>query len=84
VREKALELGVKLRGQRFIVRNDERRFVHIPDHVGHCVCLAGASNAEEGLMGRARQHALRQLRDRLRLITGGLEWGREFKHEQSS
>jgi hypothetical protein len=30
VRKKTFELGVKLRGERFVVRNDERGLVHVP------------------------------------------------------
>ena len=72
VREKALELGVKLRGERLVVRNDQRGLVHVLDDVGHGEGLARAGHAEQRLVLRAGQNALGQLRNRLRLVAGGL------------
>ena len=54
------------------------------DDVGDRERLARAGDAEQHLMLRAGQHALGQLRNRLRLISGGLVGGDEFEHQQPS
>ena len=80
VREEAFELRVKLRRERLVVRDDQRGLVHVPDDVGDRERLARTRDAEQHLMLRAGQHALRQLRNRLRLVAGGRVVGNEFKH----
>ncbi len=80
VREKTFELGVKLRGERLVVRDDERGFVDVADDVGDGERLARTGDAEQRLVSGAGQHAVRQLRDRLRLVTGGFVGRDEFKH----
>ena len=84
VGEKTFELGVKLRGQRLVVRNDQRGFVHVFDDVGDGEGLAGTGHAEERLVFRAGQNAVGQLRNRLRLVPGGFEGRDEFEHADES
>ena len=50
MREKILELVIKLCGQRFVVSHDQRGTVHCLDHLCHGVGLAGAGDAEQHLM----------------------------------
>ena len=40
VRKKTFELGVELRGEGFVVRDDQRRFIEVFDHVGDRECFA--------------------------------------------
>ena len=69
VGKEAFELGVKLRGQCFVVRNDQRRFADVFDDVRDGERLARPRHTEQRLMLGARQNPLGQLRDGLRLIT---------------
>ena len=62
------ELGVKLRGERLVVRNDERRPIELADDIGHRECLSRTGHAEQRLMAIARLDRLDQLRDRLPLV----------------
>src|SRR5262249_36773784 len=50
LREELLELVVELRGERLIVRHDQRRAVQALDHLGHGVSLAGAGDSEQDLV----------------------------------
>ena len=54
--------------------------VDVPDDVGDGEGLARAGDAEERLVRRAGQDAFGQLRNGLRLVTGGLVGRNEFKH----
>jgi hypothetical protein len=71
VREKAFEFGVKLGGERFVVRNDQRGFVDVPDNVCDGESLAGTGDAEEDLVPGSGRNSFSQLRNGLRLIAGG-------------
>ena len=84
VREEALELGVKLRGQRLVMRDDQRGPVHVPDDVGDGEGLARAGDAQQHLVLRAGQQPFRQLRNRLRLVPGRLVRRDEFEHQKPS
>ena len=77
--EKAFELGVKLRGERLVVRNDERGLVHVFDDVGDGERFARAGDAEQHLMFRAGQQPVGQLRNRLRLVPGGFVRARRVR-----
>ena len=46
VREKTLELGVQLGGERFVVRNDQRGFVDVSDDIRHRERLARTRDAQ--------------------------------------
>jgi len=63
-----LELAVELRGERFVVREDERGPVERRDDVGHGERLARAGDAQQRRMRLPRPQPLQQLLDRLRLI----------------
>ncbi len=67
-RETLFELRVKLRGQRFVVRNDQGRPIDLPNDIRHCECLAGAGHAKQSLMPIAHLERLRQFGNRLPLV----------------
>ena len=67
-REELFELGVKLRGQGFVVRNDERRPIQLLDHVGNGEGLTRAGHTEQCLMAISGLDRLQQLRDCLSLV----------------
>ena len=48
------ELGIKLRRQGFVVRNDERRFVDVFDDIRDRKRLSRASDAEQHLVFSSR------------------------------
>ena len=68
MREELLELAVELRRQRLVVRQHQRRALHVLDDVGDREGLARAGDAEQRLVRQARLEAVDELRDRLRLI----------------
>ena len=72
VREELAELAVELRGQRLVVREHQRRALHALDHVGDGEGLARTGHAQQRLVREALLEPFDQLRDRLRLIAGGL------------
>ena len=69
--EELLELAVELRGQRLVVRENQRGPVERRDDVGHGERLARAGDAEQRGMLLTRAQPLQQLLDRLRLIAEG-------------
>jgi len=68
VREERFELAVQLRGQGLVRGHDQRRLLHLLDHVGDGVGLARAGHAKQGLLGHAGLEVGRQLLDRRRLV----------------
>ena len=74
LREKFLELTVKLSRQCLIVRNDESRLIQLCDDVRHCKGLTGAGHTEQSLELIAFLEASYQFFDRLGLVAGGLIW----------
>ena len=66
--EKLAELRAKLRRERLVVREHQRRPVDVGNDVRHRKRLAGARDAEQRLLLEALLNPLRQLRDRFRLI----------------
>ena len=72
VREKLLELGIKLRGERFVVGNDQRRPVQFANDVGDGERFAGARDAEQRLMPVAGLDRFEQLGNRLALVAAWL------------
>ena len=79
VGEELLELGVELRGERFVVRDHKRRAVEIADDVCHRERLSRAGDAEQRLVAVAGGERFCQLRNRLRLVALGLVLGCEGK-----
>ena len=75
IREELLEFAAKLRGERFVMREDERRAVYARDDVSHREGLAGAGDSEQHLLAEALFDSARELVYRLRLIAGRLEIG---------
>ncbi len=69
LREEALELPVELRGQRLVVRDDERGPLRRLDDVRHRERLPGARDPEQGLVSVPAADSLVQLLDRARLVT---------------
>ena len=63
-----MELGVKLRGERLVRRDDESGAVDFRDDVGHREGLAAAGNAEERLALEALLKAVGQLLDSAGLV----------------
>ena len=61
------------------MRNNERGNLDAFDHVRYCKCLAGAGDAEQGLVPGPAAQAVNELTDRLRLVAGGLEIGNEME-----
>ncbi len=78
-REELLELVVELRGQRLVVRQDQRRPVGLLDHLGHGEGLARAGHAQQHLVLFARPQPLHKLVDGARLVALGLVAGDELK-----
>ena len=79
VREEALHLAIELRRQRLVGRQDQRRALHVLDHLRHGVGLARAGDAEQHLVAVAPQQALGQLLDRGRLVARRVEIGLELE-----
>ena len=75
LREKFLELTVKLSRQCLIVRNDQRWLIKLCDDVRHRKGLTGAGHTKQSLELVAFLEASYQFFDCLRLVTGGLIWG---------
>ena len=69
--EELAELVAELRGERLVVRDDQRRALQLLDDPRHRRRLAGAGGAEQRLVALARLQALGELLDRLRLVAGG-------------
>ena len=67
------ELGIELRRERLVGGEHQRRAAGLRDHVRDREGLAGAGHAEERLEREAVGEPFDELRDRLRLVAGGLE-----------
>ena len=72
-REEFLELGIELRGQRLVRRQDQGRALRLLDHLGHGEGLAGAGDAEQHLGAVVVVDALDEVLDGGRLVAGRLE-----------
>ena len=84
MRKEFLELGVELGGERFVVREDQRRPLQLLDDVRHRERLARAGDAHQHLLGSTAAQAIDQFTNRLRLIAGRLERGVELELHQVS
>lgn len=69
--EKLAELRAQLRGERFIVRKNERRTVHALDNACHREGLAGARDAEEHLLVKSVFYPAHERFYRLGLVARG-------------
>lgn len=75
VGEEVLELGIELRRQRLVRREDDGRALGRLDHLGHGEGLARAGDAEQDLAALAGIDALDKVADGGRLVAGGLVVG---------
>jgi len=73
VREEILELAGRLCGERLVRRDDERRPLHLLDHLRHGERLPRARRAEQHLRPLPLTEPLHQRRHRLRLIAHRLK-----------
>ena len=72
VGEEALKLSVELRRQCLIVRQHQRRPLHLGHHIGRREGLTGAGDAEQRLEALPSLYAVDQVSDRPRLVAGRL------------
>ena len=79
VREEFLELGTELGGQRLVVGQHKGGLLDLLDDLGHGEGLAGAGDAQQGLLAQPVLDARGQGRDGLGLVPGGLIGGDHFK-----
>ena len=77
--EEALELAIKLRGQRLVGGEDEGRALGGLDHLGDREGLAGAGDAQEHLVTLQRLDAVDQLPDGGGLVALRLELGHRLE-----
>jgi hypothetical protein len=70
VREELAELVAELRGERLVVRDDQRRLLDLLDDPGHRRRLPGPGRAEQRLVALTGAEAVRELPDRARLVAG--------------
>ena len=70
LREELAELVAELRGERLVVGDHERRTLDLLHHPGHRRRLARACGTEQRLAAIPLAQRLRELRDRLRLVSG--------------
>ena len=83
VGEELPELVAELRGERLVVRDDQRRPLELLDHPGHRRRLARAGGAEQRLVAVACSDGGGELADRTRLVTGRAIRGRRAQLEAS-
>ena len=77
-----LELGVELGGEGLVVGQDQRRPLEAGDDVGHREGLAGAGDAEKGLMAVPDADRIDQSLDGLGLVAPGLVLGLELEQHR--
>ena len=77
--EEVAELLGQLGCERLVGRDDERGLLDGLDGLGHGVRLAGAGDAEEGLVAHAAAYAVGEPVDGLRLVAARLEVGDDAK-----
>ena len=77
--KKFLHLPVKLRRQRLIVCNDQRRFVQLLNNICHSKCLTGTCDSKQRLELIALLEAFDQFLNCLRLVTGWFVFGMKFE-----
>ena len=68
IRKEVAELGAQLGGERFVVAQDERRFLHELHDARHGDRLSGAGDAEQRLGFVATQNTLGELVGSRRLV----------------
>ena len=63
IREKAFELSIELRRQRFVGGKDNRGALGLSDDLSHGECFASAGSAQQNLIALALLHTVAQLRN---------------------
>ena len=76
-REESPELLIQLGGQGLVVHHDQRRAVHLGQHLRHRECLTRAGDAEQDLTLVPATQGFGELRNGARLIAAQLEVGFE-------
>ena len=79
VGEKTLELAEQLVRQGLVVRDHQRRALHLLDDLGHGEGLAAAGDAEQNLRGISALDSGHKFVDSARLVAGRLQIGDEFE-----
>ena len=79
VREELSKFGVELSGQRLVVGQDQRRLLHLLDHLRYDVRLAGAGSTQQRLVLVSLADTLHQRCNGLRLVAGRLKVGDDLK-----
>ena len=76
---------IELSCERLVVRENERRAIHLLDDLGHRERLTRAGDAEEHLVLVPPGYAFGELGDRLRLVAARLIVARKFEvHDSDS
>ena len=83
IREKTLQLRMKLCGKRLVVGNHQRGPVHPGNQIRHGECLAAPGHSQEPLVLVTRLQRLEQLADGLLLVSGRLEGGIQLKRRHT-
>ncbi len=84
VGEEGFEFAVELRGERLVVAEHQRGFLHALNQVRHREGLAGAGDTQEGLVAQTFLQTVNELLDGGGLVTGGGVSGSEFEHREKS
>ena len=79
VGEECLELSVELRRKGLVMTEHKSRPLQVLYYIGHCEGLAGACHTQQGYCICAALYGLCYLLYCLRLVSGRLEGGGEFK-----
>ena len=79
IREEALELAIKLSGQRLVGSKHQRRSLGLFDHLRHGESLPGAGHPKQHLRAVLALHPLDQIRDCLRLVSFWRELGSDHE-----
>ena len=79
VREELLELLIELPGERLVVDQHERGFLHPLDYIGHCERLTGPRHTKQCLMLPASLETGHQFIDGFSLISARLEGSFELE-----
>ena len=77
--EELLELAVELGCERLVVGHDQRRAVHIADHICHGECLSRTGDTQQRLVAVPRSQRPAQALDRAALVPFRLVVGRQLE-----
>src|ERR1051326_2731461 len=83
-REELFELGIKLRGQSFVVRDNQSGSIQLLDNIGNCEGLARACHAEQCLMAISCLDRFQEFCDSLPLIATWFEVRLKMKRHSTN